>query len=87
MTFGPVSNAVFLAFLALALEKKYDAGALLARLRRDLPRVQLSAWRFWPAVAALNYRVRLLMRPNQRNKRPIHARPLRRSTCRRRCAR
>ena len=57
VTFGPASNVAFLAFLSLVLERG-AAGPLAARLARDLPRVQRAAWRFWPLVAALNYRAR-----------------------------
>ena len=56
LTFGPACNIAFLSFFALAVAPRQPgAPSLAARLRADLPRVQLLAWRFWPLVAALNY--------------------------------
>lgn len=59
LSFGPANNIAFMAFFALVLERA-GMGALLKRLRSDLLRVQLAAWRFWPLVAAFSYRVSLL---------------------------
>ena len=61
LTFGPASNVAFMTFFALAVAPAGGAAAsasasLASRLRADLPRVQLLAWRFWPLVAAVNYR-------------------------------
>ena len=60
LTFGPVSNIAFMTFFALAVAPaSAAAGAkgvgVARRVRDDLPRVQLLAWRFWPLVAAFNY--------------------------------
>jgi hypothetical protein len=58
LSYGPATNAAFITFFALAVAPAAGATSppsLAARLRADLPRVQLLAWRFWPAVAALNY--------------------------------
>jgi hypothetical protein len=57
LTFGPANNIAFMSFWALAIERA-DVIMLLPRLVHDLPRVQLAAWRYWPIVAAVNYRVR-----------------------------
>ena len=57
LTFGPANNIAFMSFWALAIERA-DVIMLLPRLSHDLPRVQLAAWRYWPIVAAVNYRVR-----------------------------
>ena len=59
LTFGPVSNIAFMTFFALAVAPAAGGGSgvgLARRVRDDLPRVQLLAWRFWPVVAAVNYR-------------------------------
>jgi hypothetical protein len=65
LTFGPASNIAFMTFFALAVAPATAAGgapagtstpSLARRVASDLPRVQLLAWRFWPAVALLNYR-------------------------------
>ena len=61
LTFGPVSNIAFMTFFALAVAPAAGGGGgssvgLARRVRDDLPRVQLLAWRFWPVVAAVNYR-------------------------------
>ena len=62
LTFGPASNIAFMTFFALAVAPATAAGgapggtSLARRVVADLPRVQLLAWRFWPAVALLNYR-------------------------------
>ena len=57
LTFGPVSNIAFMTFFALAVAPGGSANVGVARrVRDDLPRVQLLAWRFWPVVAAVNYR-------------------------------
>ncbi len=58
LTFGPLNNIAFLSFLAVCVERGAAVSALPRRLAADLPRVQRAAWRFWPLVAALNYRVR-----------------------------
>jgi hypothetical protein len=57
LTFGPANNIAFMSFWALAIERA-DVIMILPRLAHDLPRVQLAAWRYWPLVAAVNYRVR-----------------------------
>jgi hypothetical protein len=57
LTFGPANNIAFMSFWAIAIERA-DVIMLLPRLAHDLPRVQLAAWRYWPIVAAVNYRVR-----------------------------
>ncbi len=63
LTFGPASNVAFLTFLTLAIERR-GAAALPGRLVSDMPRVQKAAWRYWPVVAALNYRyVPIPLRP------------------------
>jgi peroxisomal membrane protein 2 len=57
LTFGPVSNIAFMTFFALAVAPASAAKGVgvARRVRDDLPRVQLLAWRFWPLVAAFNY--------------------------------
>lgn len=57
LTFGPASNVAFITFFALAVAPAGGAHAapLPRRLRAELPRVQLLAWRFWPLVAGVNY--------------------------------
>lgn len=54
LVFGPLCNAVAIAFIALALERR-PASAVPAALRSALPATQLRAWRFWPLVSLVAY--------------------------------
>jgi hypothetical protein len=54
LVFGPLCNAVAIAFIALALERR-PASSVPAALRSALPATQLRAWRFWPLVSLIAY--------------------------------
>jgi peroxisomal membrane protein 2 len=55
MSFGPIMNVAFMAFVTLALEGR-DISALGAKILHDYPLVQLNGWKVWPLAALINYR-------------------------------
>lgn len=55
LSFGPLMNVAFMAFVTLALEGR-DFNTLAAKIVRDYPLVQLNGWKVWPLAALINYR-------------------------------
>jgi peroxisomal membrane protein 2 len=53
LTYGPLQNALFMAFLATAIEGR-SWPTVQARLVAELPAVQARAWRVWPVASFIS---------------------------------
>ncbi|KAK9287848.1 hypothetical protein L1049_016290 [Liquidambar formosana] len=54
LTSSPWNNMVFMTYYGLVVEGR-PWGFVKSKVRKDYPTVQLTAWRFWPIVAWMNY--------------------------------
>ncbi|KAL5711941.1 hypothetical protein ACHQM5_014162 [Ranunculus cassubicifolius] len=55
ITISPWNNMFFMMYYGLIVEGR-PFGLVKNKVRKDIPSVQLAAWRFWPIVACINYK-------------------------------
>lgn len=53
LTYAPVNNTLMITYVALVADRLGWAAAR-AKVRAELPAVQLRGWRFWPCIQAVN---------------------------------